>query len=283
MPFSMYPALRSRGIAVNVDGIGSVILPARTAGGAGGGFVAEGSPIRVGRITTTSVTLLPKKMGVIVPFSRELAKRSTPAIESIVRNAILEDTGVILDAAIIDTGAISALRPAGLLNGLSAVASGYGGGDAQAVIADFKALLAPFYAANAADNITVLMNPAQGLAMSMMPGPGAAGDLGWTGALTSRLNILESTSVPAGRLIALRNSDFATAMGDAPEIDISEQATVHMEDTTPLEIVSGTGPTTADPVRSFFQTATIGVRMLMDVTWIMRRSGMVQWIDGTSW
>ncbi len=283
MPFSMYPALRSRGIAVNVDGIGSVILPARTAGGAGGGFVAEGTPIRVGRITTTSVTLLPKKMGVIVPFSRELAKRSTPAIESIVRNAILEDTGVILDAAIIDTGAISALRPAGLLNGLSAVASGYGGGDAQAVIADFKALLAPFYAANAADNITVLMNPAQGLAMSMMPGPGAAGDLGWTGALTSRLNILESTSVPAGRLIALRNSDFATAMGDAPEIDISEQATVHMEDTTPLEIVSGTGPTTADPVRSFFQTATIGVRMLMDVTWIMRRSGMVQWIDGTSW
>lgn len=283
MPFSMYPALRSRGIAVNVDGIGSVILPARTAGGAGGGFVAEGTPIRVGRITTTSVTLLPKKMGVIVPFSRELARRSTPAIESIVRNAILEDTGAILDAAIIDTGALSALRPAGLLNGLSAAASGYGGGDAQAVIADFKALLAPFYAANAADNITVLMNPAQGLSMSMMPGPGAAGDLGWTGALTSRLNILESTSVPAGRLIALRNSDFATAMGDAPEIDISEQATVHMEDTTPLEIVSGTGPTTADPVRSFFQTATIGVRMLMDVTWIMRRTGMVQWIDGTSW
>jgi len=56
-----------------------------------------------------------------------------------------------------------------------------------------------------------------------------------------------------------------------------------MEDTTPLEIVSGTGPTTADPVRSFFQTATIGVRMLMDVSWKMRRSGMVQWIDGTSY
>ena len=53
--------------------------------------------------------------------------------------------------------------------------------------------------------------------------------------------------------------------------------------TTPLEIVSGTGPTTADPVRSFFQTATIGVRMRMDVSWKMRRSGMVQWIDGTSW
>ena len=125
--------------------------------------------------------------------------------------------------------------------------------------------------------------PAQGLALSMMPGPGAAGEFGWSEPLTKRLNIIESTNVTAGRLIALRNSDFATALGDAPEFDVSEQATIHMEDTTPLEIVSGTGPTTADPVRSLWQTATIGIRMLMDVSWKMRRSGMVQWIDGTSW
>lgn len=283
MPYSIYPALRARGIGVNFDGIGTVSLPSRTAGGAGGGFVAEGSPIRVGRITTAATTMTPKKLGVIVPFSRELAKRSTPAIEGLVRQAILEDTAVILDSAIVDATASSTARPAGLLNGVSAVASGYGGADYQAVVADLKALLAPFYSANAGDNITVLMNPAQGLALSMMPGPGPAGEFGWADPLTKRLNIIESTNVTAGRLIALRNSDFATALGDAPEFDISEQATVHMEDTAPLEIVSGTGPTTADPVRSFFQTATIGVRMLMDVSWKMRRTGMVQWIDGTSW
>jgi hypothetical protein len=143
-------------------------------------------------------------------------------------------------------------------------------------------LLAPFYAANGADNITVVMHPSQALALSMMPGPGD-GRFGWAEPLMSRLTVIESTYATAGRLIALRNSDFATALGDAPEFDISEQATVHMEDTTPLEIVSGTGPTTADPVRSFFQTATIGVRMLMDVSWTMRRSGMVQWVNGTTW
>lgn len=282
MPFSIYPALRSRGIGVNFDGIGTVSLPSRTAGGAGGGFVAEGSPIRVGRITTAAVTMTPKKLGVIVPFSRELAKRSTPAIEALVRQAILEDTGVILDAAITDATAVSTARPAGLLNGVSAVAVGYGGGDYQAVLEDFKALLAPFFSANAADNIVVLMNPAQGLALSMMPGPdGVIGS--FMGAIRQRVTFIESTTVTSGRLIALRVSDFATALGDMPEFDVSEQATVHMEDTTPLEIVSGTGPTTADPVRSFFQTATIGVRMLMDVSWKMRRTGMVQWIDGTSW
>lgn len=281
-PFSIYPALRAKGIGLSFDGVGTVSIPSRTAGGAGGGFVAEGSPIRVGRITTAATTMTPRKLGVIIPFSRELAKRSTPAIEALVRQAILEDTGVILDSALIDATAESAARPAGLLNGVNAAASGYGGGDYQAVLADFRTLLAPFFAANAADNIVVLMNPAQGLALSMMPGPdGVIGS--FMSAIRDRVTFLESTTVTAGRLIALRASDFATALGDAPEFDVSEQATVHMEDTTPLEIVSGTGPTTADPVRSFFQTATIGVRMLMDVAWKMRRSGMVQWIDGTSW
>lgn len=278
---SIYPELRGRGVGLTFDGTNTIKLPRRNAGGAGGGFVAEGSPIRVGRITTAAAELVPKKMGVIVPFSRELARRSTPAIEAIVRQGILEDTASVLDTALLDTTAISSARPAGLLNGLSAVASGYGGGDHVAVKEDFKALLAPFIAANASDNITVIMNPAQALSIAMMDGPD--NNSSWFAGIASRVNIVESTYATAGRLIAMRNSDFYSATGDMPEFDINETATVHMEDTTPLEIVSGTGPTTADPVRSFYQTATVGVRMLMDVSWVMGRPSMVQWIDGTSY
>lgn len=283
---SIYPALRDRGVGLNFDGVGTIKLPRRAAGGAGGGFVAEGAPIRVGRITTAAAELTPKKMGVIVPFSRELAKRSTPAIESIVRRAILEDTASILDSALLDNGAVSTSRPGGLLYDqvatavIAAAASGYGGGDHVAVKEDFKALLAPFIAANAADNITVIMNPAQALSIAMMDGP--ANSTGWFSGISSRVNIVESTYATAGRLIAVRTSDFYTAIGDAPEFDINETATVHMEDTTPLEIVSD-NPTTADPVRSFYQTATVGVRMLLDVAWVMGRPGMVRWIDGTSY
>lgn len=278
---SIYPQLRARGIGLMFDGTGTIKLPRRNAGGAGGGFVAEGSPIRVGRVTTAAAEISPRKMGVIVPFSRELARRSTPAIESIVRQGILEDTAAILDAALLDATASSTARPAGLLNGVAAVATGFGGGDHVAVKEDFKNLLAPFIAANAADNITVVMNPAQSLSIAMMDGPD--NNAGWFSGIRSRVTIVESTYATAGRLVALRNSDFYTAMGDAPEFDINETATVHMEDTTPLEIVSGTGPTTADPVRSFYQTATVGVRMLMDVSWVMGRPSMVQWIDGTSY
>ena len=277
---SVFPELANRGLSLMFDRYGSISLPRRTAGTAGGGFVAEGSPIRVGKIITAAATLTPKKMGVIVAYSEELARRSTPAMEGIVRQAIIEDTVGTLDPILLDATASSTSRPAGLLNGVSAAASGFAGGDYQAVREDFRALLAPFYAANGADGIVVLMNPTQGLNMSMMEGP--INDPNWLERIRNRVTIVESTNVTAARLIAVRASDFAAAGGN-PQFDVSNQATIHMEDTTPLEIVSGTGPTTADPVRSLWQTASVGVRMLLDVSWTMRRTGMVQWIDGTSW
>lgn len=279
--YSIYPVLRQRGIALSIDGANTVNIPRRTSGTAGGGWVAEGSPIRVGKLTTAAASLTPKKMGVIVAYSDELSDRSVPAIEALVRRAILEDTAATLDSALLDATASSTARPAGLLDGISAVASGVGGGDHEAVKADFQALLAPFISANAADQITVIMNPAQGLAIAMMDGP--TNNANWFGDIRARVNIIESTYATANRIIAIRHADFATAMGDVPRFDVSQQATIHMEDTTPLEIVSGTGPTTADPVRSLWQTASTGIRMILPISWTMARTGVVQWINGTSY
>lgn len=278
---SIYPDLRERGYGISFDAAGTAYLPQLTAGGANGSFFGEGQPIRVGRITVAAPTFTARKMGVIIPFSREAAKRSTPNLESVVRKAIVDDTAKVLDSHLLDSTAGDSVRPAGLLNGVSAVASGYGGGDHEAVKQDFKTLLAPFIDADAADGITVIMNPKQGLSIAMMDGP--TNNAAWFSEIAKRVNLVESTHATAGRLIAVRNSDFATALGDVPEFEVSNQATIHMEDTSPAEIVSATGPTTANPVRSFFQTDSMGVRMIMDVSWKMARSGMVQWIDGTSY
>ncbi|MDP2410366.1 MAG: phage major capsid protein [Pseudolabrys sp.] len=279
---SIYPALRERGFGVSFDAAGTAYIPQLTAGGANGSFFAEGSPIRVGRITTASPTFTSRKMGVIIPFSREAAKRSTPSLEGIVRRAIIDDTAAILDSHLLDATAGDTVRPAGLLNGVSAIATGYGGGDHLAVKEDFKALLAPFIDANAADGITVIMNPKQGLSLAMMDGP--ANNAAWFSEIAKRVNILESTHATAGRLVAVRNSDFATATGDVPEFEVSTQATIHMEDTTPVAIgTAGSPNVVAAPTRSFFQTDSMGVRMVMDVSWKMGRTGMVQWINGTTW
>lgn len=277
---SIYPELRARGYGVSFDSAGTAYLPQRTGSGANGSFFAEGSPIRVGRITVAAPTFTSRKMGVIIPFSREAAKRSTPELEPVLRKSIIEDTAATLDPILLDATGGDTVRPAGLLNGVSAVATGYGGGDHTAVKEDFKALLAPFIAANAVDGITVIMNPAQGLNISMMDGPD--NNAGWFSEIAKRVNIVESTHATAARLIAIRNPDFATALGDMPEFDVSNQATIHMEDTSPAEIVAA-GPTAAAPTRSLWQTDSSAIRMIMDVSWIMARSGMVQWIDGTSY
>lgn len=278
---SVYPALRERGYGVSFDAAGVAYLPQLTTGGANGSFFGEGQPIRVGRVTVGAPTFTAKKMGVIIPFSREAAKRSTPALEPIVRRAIVDDTAAVLDTIMLDAGAQTSIRPAGLLNGVTPIASGYGGGDHLAVKEDFKALLQPFIDANAVDGITVIMNPAQSLSIALMDGP--ANNATWFSEIAKRVNIVESTHATAKRLVAIRNTDFATATGDVPEFEVSNQATIHMEDSAPAEIVSATGPTTANPVRSFWQTDSMGVRMVMDVSWKMARSGMVQFIDNTSY
>lgn len=279
MPYSVFPALAGRGLSLMFDQWGSLSLPRRTAGTAGGGFVAEGGAIKVGKVTTAAATLTPKKMGIIVAFTKELAKRSTPAIESVVRQAILEDTAAALDPLLLDSTASGSSRPAGLLNGVSAASTGYAGADYVAVRNDFKNLLAPFFSANASDGIVVLMNPAQGLAMSLMEGP--SGDPNWLQRIKDRVTIIESTNVTANRLIAVRAADFVSAGGN-PEFDVSEQATIHMEDASPGDIVSG-GTAASGAVKSLWQTASIGVRMLMDISWVMRRPSVVQWIDTTTY
>ena len=277
---SIYPALRDRGYGVSFDAAGTAYLPQLVAGGANGSFFAEGAPIRVGRVTVAAPTFTARKMGVIIPFSREAAKRATPALESVVRRAIIDDTAATLDSVLLDATAGDTVRPSGLLAGVAPVAGGYGGGDHESVKADFKALLEPFIDANAADGITVIMNPAQGLAISLMDGP--VGNAAWFSEIAKRVNIVESTHATKGRLVAVRNTDFATATGDVPQFEISNQATIHMEDAAPAPIVAA-GPTPAAPVRSFFQTDSMGIRMIMDVSWKMARDGMVQWIDGTSY
>jgi hypothetical protein len=96
--------------------------------------------------------------------------------------------------------------------------------------------------------------------------------------------IISSLTVPEGRVIAIDAADFATATGDAPRFAVSTEATLHEEDTTPLAIgTAGTPNVVAAPTRSLFQTDAVAIRMVLYVTWAMRRTGMVQTIANVDW
>ena len=89
-----------------------------------------------------------------------------------------------------------------------------------------------------------------------------------------------SRTVPAGTLIGLDAADFATATGDTPRFAVSNEATLHEEDTTPLPINAGTPAT---PVRSLWQTDSMALRLILPINWTLRRAGVVAWVQGVTW
>jgi hypothetical protein len=155
------------------------------------------------------------------------------------------------------------------------------------MIADLKALVSALVAAGSTgDNIVVLVNPAQAISMNfamtttgdfLFDGPAGAGQ-------RFGVTILASSTVAAGRVIAIDCNELATATGDTPRFAISNEATLHEEDTTPLAIgTTGSPATVAAPARSLFQTDSIAIRLTLYVSWAMRRTGFVQTIAAVTW
>lgn len=288
MPQSVYPGLSAKGGRFGFGRNGTISLPTRDATPTvAGSFVAEGGAIPVRRAGFSAITLTPKKMAVITTMTREITERSTPAIEQLLRNAIQEDTAVSIDSVLLDATAASTTRPAGLRNGIT-TAAGTAGGGIAAVVADLKGMLGTLNTATNGNlrNITFLMNPAQALALSLTQNAG--GDFPFAQEISQNrfqgYSVIQSTTVPAGVVIALDAADFFSATGDDPRFDVSDQATLHMEDTSPLAIgTAGSPNTVAAPVRSLFQTDSIALRMILPINWAMRRSGVLVERTAVTW
>ncbi|HYJ44096.1 MAG TPA: phage major capsid protein [Xanthobacteraceae bacterium] len=285
MPNQVFPPLAAMGMPLNFGpNAGAIKIPSRAATPSiGGSFVAEAAPIPVRRLGLTSITLYPHKVGGISVFSREIAAYSNPDIETIIRDAIIDDTQINIDALLLDAVAVSTTRPAGLTNGVVSLTATAGGGYA-AFLGDLNKLTAPFYAANAGRRLAFLMNPQQRNQLVFAPGPSGV-PFGWSQQFTDMFTVIASTSITAGAVYMIDAADFVSVTG-APEFDVSEVATVHMEDTTPLNIATGAqgSGVLATPTQSMFQTAQIAIRMVANVNWAMRRTGMVQFIGtGVNW
>jgi HK97 family phage major capsid protein/HK97 family phage prohead protease len=313
-PFSVYAALAALGTRIPF-GNASVIQVPRRAGGTlddlSGSFVGEAGVIPVKRMTTASTALSRTKMAVISTFSKELQRESTPQVEGIIRQAMLDDTARALDVALFDgKAAVAGVRPASILNGVGGTASA--GATGANVITDLKVLMNTLASANAGRVPVIIMNPARlmGLAtMTSQVGGFLFRDEISSGSLLGN-RVITSTNVPAGQIIIVDAADFATAFGVA-EFDVSDTATLTMANadlTAPTQADDGTGAvgSTADQVvpdggisvagagatgaaatgytaMSMFQQWSVAVRMVMPISWTMIRPGVVNQITGATW
>ena len=289
MPKSVFPRLSGLGLSLTFGRNGKIIIPTRSRTPTiAGSFVGEGAPIPVRQGAFTSQTLTPKKMAVITTWTREIDEHSVPAIEGLLRNAIGEDTAVSLDAVLLDANAATVVRPPGLLNGVAALTATAGGGF-NALVGDIKALSGALLTGTAGNvrQPCWIMNPQQVNSAGLIAAPGVGAfpfreEIG-QGRL-SGWPIIDSGTVPLGTVIAIDAADFVAVGGDAPRFEISDQATLHLEDTAPADIVSGAAPgTPANPVKSMWQTDSLALRLILPVNWALRRTGVIAWTQGVTW
>jgi HK97 family phage prohead protease len=288
-PKAIFPRFSGLGLSLTFGRNGKIIIPTRSRTPTiAGSFVGEGLPIPVRQGAFTSQTLTPKKMAVITTWTREIDEHSIPAIQGLLRDAVQTDTAIALDSVLIDANAATAIRPAGILNGVSGLTPTAGGGF-TALTGDIKALTGALLTGTLGNvrNPVWLMNPQQVNSIGLVAAPGAGvfpfrdeisrGTLGgWP--------VIDSGTVPLGTVIVVDAADFVSVTGDGPRFEISDQATLHMEDTAPTDIsTAGTPAVVAFPAKSMFQTDSLALRLILPINWTIRRTGTVAWMAGVTW
>lgn len=278
------------GARLQFDRYGSLVIPynSSTRGDLAGGFVGEGSAIPVQAGSYSEKTMAPKKLATISVMTNEIAHHTMPSIQALVQTQILRDTAEALDTAFFDANARSASRPAGMQDpsdGAGAANINASAGNTVAnVVSDLKGVLGRSMAARVGSGGVWVMNPLRRLGL-MTVQDAASGEYPFRDEVNRGTlfgyPVITSNNMDAALVSFIPTDTVVYANDYAPRIDVSDTATIHMANPA-SEIVSGT-PTTADPVRSLYQTNSMAVRMTMGLDWIIVRANGVQVLTSVGW
>ena len=258
-----------RVLKLNMDGIAEARVPGRVLNAAAAGqWVAEGAAAPVRALSFTNAAILrPRRLSVISTYSREMAESSN--IEAVVRATLGEAVGLALDAQMFSSTAGDATKPPGLFAGVSPIAATTGGGTA-AMAADIGNLFAALAANSGGKTAVIIAALPQAVKLKLTAGPKFDYD------------IIASTALPTGTVAVLEIASFVSGFGSTAEFNTTKVGALHMEDTTPADIVSA-GGTVAAPVKSLYQIDAIGLKTTLWATWGLRAAGHAQWIQGVTW
>lgn len=249
---------------------GSAKYPVRTSGPPTVPWVAENHAIPINTADFGLIDVGPRrKIASIIPWTIELNKRTNAA--AVFEQLVREDVAAHLDAAMLSTAAGSTSAHAGLLNGVSPL-TGSGGGDLAAVEEDLIALSTAVTAAGGSGQVLFVMAPERALRLKIKAPMIAAG-----------LDIATSAAVSTDRLVAIDVPAIISGVDSLPDLDFTDQASLHMSN-TPMQIsTTGVPNAIAAPVVSLWQTASMALRIIMDVAWAKRRSNAVAYLENATW
>jgi hypothetical protein len=266
IPMSAGAAMLQQGIVLQWDGAGAITLPNIT--GIVADWVSELAPIPVKSATTgPGPRLNPFKLAVITTLTGEMIRSSNA--EAIVTNTLVQSAAPALDAALFSNVAgTPGLRPAGLLNGITALTPSTATVLEDAMAQDLATLGAAVSAYAGNGNIAYAASPHEAIFANI-----AADNLPYP--------IMMSNALPDKTVIAVATPALASVIEPLPRIDSSQDVAIH-EETGPAALVDGAG-VMAKPIRSMFQTDSVALRLRLPISWTVRNPGAVAYMTAVTW
>jgi HK97 family phage major capsid protein len=253
-PQSAFAAIAARGTVVSLEGVLGAKVP--TAGPIVATWVGEAKPKPVVQGTFTNATMEPRKVAVLIGVSEELAR--SPNAEPAFRRMLADAAVTAIDLAFFDATAGSAVRPPGMLVGLTPIAPSAAGPNAMTT--DMANLVA---ALTAPSDPIFVASPSTRLKMVAALGP------------AFDYPIVASAAVPNTRLVVIDASGLVTAMGEA-EIITSNEAAFEL-DSAPAGDLEDAGSYV-----SMWQQDLIGLRVRAEASWA-RRAGSAAFTEPIAW
>jgi hypothetical protein len=209
------------------------------------------------------------KLATIVSLTDEMIFGTNA--EAIVSQVLIENVGVSLDAALFtNDAAVSGVRPAGILHGITPLTASAATTPLEAMFEDVQALAYSLAPVAGGGSPVIVAAPAQAAALKLR----TPGEL-WP--------VFASDAVPNKTVIGIVPSALATAI-DIPRIEAGAESVVHMEDTAPADIgTPGTPAVIAAQVYSMYQKDSVALRFILPTAWALRSPNAVAWIQTTNW
>jgi Phage capsid family len=267
VPSSAAADVLERGVQLRWDGAVSITLPSMALGFVD--WVPEGAPFPVRQYSTSpGPTIRPYKLGSLVSLTGEMMRSSNA--EALVRQVLTDSLGPALDAKLFSNAAeVLGTSPAGLLAGISGLTASAATSRNDALIEDIAALASAVSVVAGKSSIVFVMHPAQSVAVGLR----TLGEFAY--------DVLPSNSVAPKTVVCIATNTLAVALEDQPVIDASKEGVMHME-TGPSAIVGDTG-VSASPVRSLFQTDSVGLKIRWPISWALRDIRGVAYTTGVTW
>jgi hypothetical protein len=248
-----------------------VSVPAFLADAGYASFVREGDPAPIFALQLTPLLLELHKIMTGTVLTSEMLKGSPINVETKIKDALQQCIALALNAALFDANAgVPDLRPAGLRNGIAALPASAAADPVHAMLADVSTVAGAVAPVAGNTPIVLVADPVHAMMLR-----------GHRKDLPTDI-VLGSSSLTPGVLIAIAPNAIASSMGDV-EVEVSDQAAIHMS-TTPTDIgMEGTPTFVASPVLSLFQTDCVALLPRLDVSWARRDDRAVSWLTATGW